>query len=276
MSIQINTNSLVAGANFSMRTIQGTGSTIVAGWFKPTPITTGRTLWNLGTTKLSFSGSSGSLSLTMDRGTTDRVVTTGTDATTGSVWNFICVAFTGQSTISEQIWSCTENQLPQLRSLTVVTAGSGNLINSTDLSLGADSANSNDFVGLISQITSICIPQTTHDLALNSEYVYNRYVLPIFLGTFDRKHLASAINSTTAFYPPSNGGMRYIPLDCVNPGGIYNIYEVTFGQIATQPSSPTAQTSSGFDGSFSQDEPSAIRFDGQISNGLFLPPLLRR
>lgn len=279
MSIQVTTNSINATPSNAMRTLIGNGTTIIAGWFKPAPLAATDTLWNMGATELTTSGTNGGLSIVIERATTNRILLTENGTIVSNVWNFMCFVVSGQSPTYERMWSCTEGGgLPRMRAITTTQAGSGNLINATALNFGSDSGQTDDFGGLISQVTVVVLRQTTSSIDFNDEYLYNRFVLPIFQGTFDRQHFMSAINGTMANNTNQDGGIKYMPFDCVLPGsnGTYNIYEFTTGDFAAQPGSVSMVTNTGFNGSFSSDEPSAARFNANITNGLLYPGLLRR
>lgn len=170
------------------------------GWFYPTALTATRCLWGNGAvaaggTRCAISATSGEIDITLDRATTDYVVTTsGLGLVTGR-WQFIAVAIANFDTgavTTTKVWKGTEFEIPQAIALaTPSAAGTGNVVTASQMVIGNGStAASLAFVGDIGN-QFVCVSSSSGSLngatngsigTVAEDIIYNQLVIPFWRG----------------------------------------------------------------------------------------------
>lgn len=130
---------------------------LVAGWFYPTTLTTGRGLWGIATAYgLDIDTTTSELRMTVDRATTDCVWKSTGAALVVNQWHFIALLVTnngvGDSTM--RLWVSNDGFTLSERTIAVVTAGSGGGVGATTRWVGNRAAATiTAFQGDIGQVT---------------------------------------------------------------------------------------------------------------------------
>lgn len=262
------------GPSATARTIVSAGCSIVAGWWRLTSMAQFDTLWAAsGATYVNLNNASGRTAFWIDR-TTDAEYRSDGNVMSSSTWVFLAIVLAGQSTIDAAIWAGTETTIPTKRASTFQSTGLGNIVNATQLWLGTSNNGSNQMAGSFSQIIAISHDTAITNIALNDDYVFNRFIYPIYNGTFDLLSAGSAINGTV-ISDSNSGCLKYIPLDSGPSAGTYPGYEFFSGSTGAQRPAIT-HASSVSDSTFSSAEPRCNRFSANITNGPLMPLLLRR
>lgn len=128
---------------------------LVAGWWKPTTLTAGRTLWSAGNVlSAAIHSTTSELVLTVDNATTDGTWTTTGAGLTVNAWTFLAFMLNTSSTpgAAWTVWSGTELVAPAQCTITAGTAMSGALTGNATTYVGNKGTGTVAFQGQIENV----------------------------------------------------------------------------------------------------------------------------
>lgn len=169
---------------------------LVCGWFYPTTLTAGRTLWSFGNvTSVQIHSTTSELQLNIDHTTDSTFTTTGVGLATNT-WTFVACLGTSNNTgpaDAWRVWSGTITTPPVECTVTAGTSPSGNATASTAFTIGNKGTGTVAFQGDIAEIGYITAPQNAasnfFQLAASgaitqaeADFVRDRFVIPAWRG----------------------------------------------------------------------------------------------
>lgn len=226
----------------STQTALATGTMFyVAGWFRPTTLTAGRTLWSVGSTAncAVIGATTSELELLVDYTTTDGKWTTSGMALTVNAWTFIAVIISNLNSgpsMAARVWAGTIDQAPREITCTQTTAPVGTVVGTSTWYIGNKGTGLLAFQGDISDVAMMHSTGTGKDAALSipatqgtitqdeADLFRQLYVEPAWRGdhalAFERRGgPGSATAPTARWFTELNDGGQVIgrPLTAVSP-----------------------------------------------------------
>lgn len=178
---------------------------LVTGWWRPTTLTAGRTLWSAGNVVcLQIDTVTDELRFISDNTTDGQWTTTGVDMAINN-WFFIAALFTANNTSGGalRIWRATPDTPPVEATITVAVARAGNFTGSSSFTVGNRGTGTVAFQGqaanvaLISQtatanIPPLAVPANGAIAQAEADYVRDRLVIPHWQGDYTLRNVAAA------------------------------------------------------------------------------------
>lgn len=221
-----------AYADFGM--FQVGGVVLVSGWWRPTTLTAADCYWassaSTSAHRLRIATTTSELEFVSARTTTNRTVVSTDASIAANEWYFICLVSHNRADNAQQetfMWLGTPTSPPRALTLSVTTAGSGNVVEGTDIFLMSSAATTDLLAGQVSQVFTMYtagnyLGGTTSD-TLSSTFVYERFVHPLWLGRFDLLMMTQNMQWNSSS-PTKYWMARWIPLDQVSNNGTANTF----------------------------------------------------
>lgn len=218
MSIQVNSDGDVTWALDGSRVINSAGISIITGWWNFSLIATDNSLWSSGSHTLRLnSGAPPSMDLVVDSNLSDYtyLVTLPITITTGE-WYFLATVIRGGAAPAVKVFFGTPTSEP-VECTTALSSGSGSFVSSTNFRLGGVGASGTYMDGYVSNVSAITMVCDT-TLALNTDILFDKYIHPLYLGTFDAKTMLG-LPDGTALGPSTSArvdAVRWFPCNTLS------------------------------------------------------------
>jgi hypothetical protein len=171
-------------------------SSLVCGWFFPTALTSGRTLWSFNlTSRCSIATTTSEIDLFLQRTTPSQHTTSGLGLVTNK-WHFIAVlgSFFNTGVVTNyRVWRGVETDVPSLVTVNITTGGAGNSTGQTIATVGNLGSTGAvcafgdygrfDFV-TATLASTLCTNATGLISADDESAIFNRLVIPIWNAKF--------------------------------------------------------------------------------------------
>lgn len=219
MSILFNSDGNVVWGLDGSPVISNSGVSIVSGWWNFGLIATDDSLWSSDNHVVRLnSGALPSFDVVIDRSTTDYAgLSVPSFIIQVNQWYFVATVIKGGSSPESKLWIGTPTVEPEETTTTVSQAGFGGVVNGNNFRIAGLGVSGTYMEGNVSQVTAITMLCDT-TVALNSDFLFDRYIHPLYLGTFDAKSMLG-LPDGTALGPSTTSridAVRWFPCDVVS------------------------------------------------------------
>lgn len=269
--------------------ITASGASIISGWFRFTTLQSGDNLWTAGTAsasttyaELTGTGGTGILvNVWLTSAAIGHQLTSATGIFSLNTWYHITVVIQASAPVVARLYIGSETAVPVNYTLTVTqSAGSGPPVDQADLNIGGSFASTGGVVnGQIAQFYAVTTFNDTTTSTLSDEFLLNRFVIPMWNGTFNPEEAFTPANGRPSTSFPLVR-TKWVPFD--GYGGLATAPQFVgyaYGNETSETSAPdptTVLTAAYGTPLFSDIEPSAGRRRDIPTAVRPMPLLLRR